>query len=96
MQKSADMSCYGMGGGASAQWPAALFNARVIVLRAECSSSSHIKKALHYSAVCCRAGRLKTSSICMSLSACFFHNIGFTLHENQYDEPEVAQHVTST
>lgn len=40
-------------GGASAQWPAALFNVRGIVLRAECSSSSSSSnsKALHYSAV---------------------------------------------
>lgn len=39
-------------GGAFAQWPAALFNVRGIVLRAECSSSSN-RKALQYSAAQC-------------------------------------------
>lgn len=44
---------------AAAQLPAALFNVRGIVLRAECSSSSSNSKALHYSAAQCTAARDK-------------------------------------
>lgn len=60
-----------VGGGAPAQWPAALFNARVIVLRAECSSSSHTKKALHYSTVCC-GGPGGGGALVFSVSECMF------------------------
>lgn len=35
------------GGGASAQWPAALFNVRGIVLRAECSNSTVVVTVKH-------------------------------------------------
>lgn len=55
------LAAMGWGGvEAAAQLPAALFNVRGIVLRAECSSSSSSNsKALHYSAAQCTAARDK-------------------------------------
>lgn len=54
------LAAMGWGGlEAAAQLPAALFNVRGIVLRAECSSSSSNSKALHYSAAQCTAARDK-------------------------------------